>query len=281
VAVFVSYSHKDAEFADKLAADLVMLRHNVWVDRWELSVGDSLIDKIQSALVSAGGILIILSKNSVASEWCRKELNSGLIRELEQKQVIVLPCVIEDCDIPLFLRDKMYADFRSGYGQALRQIDGALLKVTNRQQGRIESPNFHTDWAYDWKQGKNSKLWYFDWHFVDHGAELPYCILTLCQIACNDKAGANFQSLNRLDRLKYIANTFSLVVKTVVEKRFKIVLSDAFEKSTEFPMVGRGNEHWLLEISSRRMGIDNGKDTLVHIDQTFERALGWMTEEAK
>jgi hypothetical protein len=123
VAVFISYSHKDAAFVDKLAADLVMLRHNVWVDRWELSVGDSLIDKIQSALVAAGGILIILSKSSVASEWCRKELNSGLIRELEQKQVVVLPCVMEDCDIPLFLKDKMYADFRGDYSQALHQID--------------------------------------------------------------------------------------------------------------------------------------------------------------
>ncbi len=51
-------------------------------DRWELNVGDSLIERIQSALTSAGAILVILSANSVASEWCKKELNVGLIREL-------------------------------------------------------------------------------------------------------------------------------------------------------------------------------------------------------
>jgi hypothetical protein len=68
-------------------------------------------------------------------------------------------------------------------------------------------------------------------------------------------------------------------VRIVVERQFKIVLSDAFEKSSEFSIEGPAGELWLCEISSRRMGIDNGKDTLVHIGQTFERALQWMTED--
>jgi hypothetical protein len=37
-----------------------------------------------------------------------------------------------------------------------------------------------------------------------------------------------------------------------------------------------GEEAWLVEIASRRMGIDNGKDTLVHVDQILERALAQM-----
>jgi hypothetical protein len=39
---------------------------------------------------------------------------------------------------------------------------------------------------------------------------------------------------------------------------------------------GVADEAWLVEISSRRMGIDNGKDTLVHVDQMLERALDKM-----
>jgi TIR domain len=81
-----------------------MRRHNVWLDKWELSVGDSLIDKIQDALTESSAILIILSRNSVTSNWCRKELNAGLIRELEEKKSILIPCVIDDCELPLFLR---------------------------------------------------------------------------------------------------------------------------------------------------------------------------------
>lgn len=51
MAIFISYNQNDSDFVDKLAKNLVMRRHNVWVDRWELNIGDSLIDKIQGALI--------------------------------------------------------------------------------------------------------------------------------------------------------------------------------------------------------------------------------------
>src|SRR5687767_14898256 len=116
--IFISYSRNDVDFVDWFANRLVARRHHIWMDRWELSIGDSLISKIQGALSESDAILIVLSKTSVASEWCKKELNSGLIRELEEKRVLVLPCVIDDCDIPLFLREKLYADFRRNRDQA-------------------------------------------------------------------------------------------------------------------------------------------------------------------
>jgi len=201
MAIFISYSRTDVAFVDWLARQLVTRRHHIWMDRWELSIGDSLISKIQSALTDSDAMLIVLSKNSVASEWCKKELNSGLMRELEEKRVLVLPCVIDDCTIPLFLREKLYADFRKDRDEAFEQVDDALLRITNRQQGRLESPNFHTDWSYDWSQGRSSNSWYFEWTFVDHGASIEYCILTECKLACNEASSKKFQGLNEDQRL--------------------------------------------------------------------------------
>lgn len=74
---------------------------------------------------------MILSKKSVESAWCKKELNSGLVRELEEKRVIVLPVVINDCEIPLFLREKLYADFRTDYNEGFNAILEAVAGVTN------------------------------------------------------------------------------------------------------------------------------------------------------
>ena len=51
--IFISYSHQDKEFVDNLAANLVAAKHHVWIDRWELALGDSLTQKIESALTSA------------------------------------------------------------------------------------------------------------------------------------------------------------------------------------------------------------------------------------
>ena len=48
--IFISYSREDSAFVDRLARNFVMRRHNVWMDRWEMNIGDSLIDKIQNAI---------------------------------------------------------------------------------------------------------------------------------------------------------------------------------------------------------------------------------------
>jgi hypothetical protein len=83
--IFISYSRADSDFATKLALQLIKHKATVWIDQWELHVGDSLVQRIQDAIQGTSGLLVILSKASVESEWCRKELSSGLIRELEEK----------------------------------------------------------------------------------------------------------------------------------------------------------------------------------------------------
>ena len=277
MAVFVSYNREDSAFVDQLAKRLVMLKHNLWIDRWEMNVGDSLISKIQNALTESDAILVILSRRSVASEWCRKELNSGLIRELEEKRVLVLPCVIDDCEIPLFLREKLYADFRCNPVDALNQVHNALLRVTNTQQGRDGSSEFCTDWSYDWATGRITGLWYFRWTFIDHGTAMDHCILTQCQIACNDVASEIFNQLSEGDeRQGYIQRALGSLVRETTTRKLKIVLPDAFEKVEVFDLRGFGDEQWVGEVASRRLGLDNGKDILVHVDQILERALSDM-----
>lgn len=270
--IFFSYSREDRNFVDNIAISLVGRKHNIWLDRWEMNVGDSLIDKIQSALTESSAILVILSKNSVASEWCKKELNSGLVRELSEKKVLILPCVIDDCEIPLFLKEKLYADFRSDKQEALDQVHNALLRITNQQQGRLDNAGIYTDWCYDWKQGKGTGAWYFEWMFVDHGPAIEYCVLTRCQIACNDVASTIFQNLREVERQKYILRAFASVVGRTSKMSLTILLQDAFEKFETLLIQGIADEEWFAEISSRRMGVDIGKDTLVHVGQIFERA---------
>lgn len=57
-------------------------------------------------------VIVLLSKASCESEWVKKEVNIALTKEIYGKKVVVLPCLIEDCNMPLFLTDKKYADFR-------------------------------------------------------------------------------------------------------------------------------------------------------------------------
>ncbi|WP_154173251.1 toll/interleukin-1 receptor domain-containing protein [Vibrio metoecus] len=129
--VFISYSHENKDFVDQLAIQLVQHNVNIWLDRWELSIGDSIIDKVQEAADGASALLVILSNASVASEWCKKELSAGLLRELEEKRVVIMPVLLEDCKIPLFARGKLYADFRTNFDDGLKTVLEGIAKVTN------------------------------------------------------------------------------------------------------------------------------------------------------
>ena len=189
--IFISYSQADREFVDKLAMQLVAARHNVWMDRWELAIGDSLTEKISSALGGANAILVIVSKSSVQSEWFKRELSAGLIRELEEKRMLVMPCIIDDCEIPLFLRDKLYADFRRDPDAAFKLVDRSLARISNPLQDRIEDLKFHTDWSIDWQKDDEGD-WSIKWTFIDHGHEWPYVILSECHVVCDALVGAEF-----------------------------------------------------------------------------------------
>lgn len=57
MAIFISYSQKDRDFVDKLCLHLVEEKIHLWLDRWELKPGDSLITSLQAALEHAGAIV--------------------------------------------------------------------------------------------------------------------------------------------------------------------------------------------------------------------------------
>jgi hypothetical protein len=117
--VFISHTSADIVWCRTLAFDLQARGFRVWFDEWELNVGDSINDKIAKAINETGYLIVVLSRTSVTSKWVGKEINAALVRQLEEDRVIVLPILIEDCEIPIFLRDLIYADCRTDYPSGL------------------------------------------------------------------------------------------------------------------------------------------------------------------
>lgn len=110
-SVFLSHNSKDKAFARKLAGMLSENGVEVWIDEAELKVGDSLTQKIGSAIESTDFLAVVLSHSSVNSPWVQKELALAMQKELAKRRVTVLPILKEACEIPSFLKDKLYADF--------------------------------------------------------------------------------------------------------------------------------------------------------------------------
>ena len=122
IKAFISYSSKDSKFADRLAKDLRNLGTNIFYAKWNIKVGDSIVEKINSALSSHDLVVVILSKSSVKSQWVRKEINSTLMNQLSEKGIRILPILIESCEIPFLLSDIKYANFVSGYKEGFADL---------------------------------------------------------------------------------------------------------------------------------------------------------------
>jgi hypothetical protein len=86
------------------------------------------IDRVQEALRDAKFVAVWLTSNSVTSGWITREWQARIFEESSVRQVSVLPLIAEDCDIPLFLSDKRYADFRrffrDGFADLMRTLNG-------------------------------------------------------------------------------------------------------------------------------------------------------------
>ena len=131
--LFISYSNKDKAFAKQLSTDLNNSGIKVWVDLWEIKVGDSIIEKISKAIQENDYIGVVLSSNSCYSNWVTKELALGLTKELEEKRVVVLPFLAKRCEIPPMLRDKRYVNFIHNYRSALEEVISRLMSDKIKQ----------------------------------------------------------------------------------------------------------------------------------------------------
>ena len=110
-SIFLSHSSKDKFFVRTLAGYLREYGIKVWLDEAEINIGDSLTEKIGEAIEVTDYVGVVLSHNSINSEWVQRELQIALHKELKGKKVVVLPILIETVEIPPFLKDKLYADF--------------------------------------------------------------------------------------------------------------------------------------------------------------------------
>lgn len=273
--IFISYNHNDRDFVENLARNLVSSRHNVWLDRWELNAGDSLTQKIQEALTESSAILVILSKNSVESEWCKRELSAGLVRELEEKRTVVMPCIIDDCKIPLFIKDKLYADFNRNPDEAYSLIDRSISKFSNSFQGRTETPEFFTDWSLDWMlPNEETTDPFFRLTFVDHSEKFPYVVLSECKVICLGQARQKMiDAVTSKAPQPFIKSVVQKLVRHFEIKPLSVTIKDPFEKYVAWKLSVDRQEDFLVIYSYRRMGEDNGMDTLVHLDNNVRIVL--------
>lgn len=150
--IFLSHTSLDKPFVEKLAASLSKIGVNAWFDKWEIKVGESLTWKIEEGIRENEFFGIILSPEALNSEWVRGELGAAWARQMNKKKVGVLPILYRQCDIPLLLADRKFADFRSDYQAGFRDLAMALGLKNSDVVGQDNWRHFAKSKSLEWRQ---------------------------------------------------------------------------------------------------------------------------------
>jgi hypothetical protein len=130
-SIFLSHNYNDKPFVRRLANDLTAKGIKVWIDEAEIKIGDSLIRKISSGIYEMDFLGAVLTPDSVQSRWVQEELEQALHIQISEAYIKVLPILLRDCEMPGFLLDKKYVDFRDENDYQLA-LEGLVERIGQR-----------------------------------------------------------------------------------------------------------------------------------------------------
>jgi TolB-like protein len=150
--VFLSYARDDQAVARKFAEGLTRAGITVWWDQ-ALSPGDEYDAVTEQALLRARAVVVLWSKQSVASRWVRAEAT------LAQRNKTLMPVCIEACNRPIMFelvqtadlthwkgddKDQPWSTFLAALRQMVAKSDG-LAGATSPATAAAESSGVAAD----------------------------------------------------------------------------------------------------------------------------------------
>jgi hypothetical protein len=115
--IFVSYSSSDRPFALGLVKELQSLGANVWIDQLGIGLGENWDNAIEEALEKSETFMLILSPTSVESPNVQDEVSIAI----NTKKKLV-PILIKECELPMRLQRRQYADLINNPDKAINDI---------------------------------------------------------------------------------------------------------------------------------------------------------------
>jgi hypothetical protein len=123
--VFISHRGADTDAAERLAVEIKRAGHSIWFDEWQISVGDSIVARIEQGL-QGSHYLVLCYSSSGMSPWMDREWMSALARQLSSHDVKVLPALLTGGQPPAILADVKFADLVSDWDRGVQAILRAL-----------------------------------------------------------------------------------------------------------------------------------------------------------
>jgi hypothetical protein len=226
--VFLIHDIKDKPFARQMASELSLAGATVWLD--EAEIGDtqnSLINDVLKDIFGHVYLAVILSPNSAGSDWLRSKVEFLLKQQVPGFTITVLPLVIKNCTVPLFLADKRFADFRnpSGFTTMLRKVI-KFLGLESAGAGPLLPSDITGMWQGSWVWGgrkRDANLFLSSWPTIPSRMIIRYLksgVLTIVEQEFDVLSsgnvvkliGTSYRLLERGISLGWILDRFNLSI---------------------------------------------------------------------
>ncbi len=112
-SIFVSYSHYDTEYLERLKIHLKPFEKKGQIDLWadtKIKAGDKWKDKINTALENSVIAILLISADFLASDFIVDNELPPLLKSAEEKGKVILPLIVKPCR---FTSDENLSKFQS------------------------------------------------------------------------------------------------------------------------------------------------------------------------
>lgn len=146
--VFISYSRKDLAFVERLAADLKSAGLDIWYDVSKLGGGSRWRAEIENALHTSQYVVVVLSPDSIKSEWVEREFLYSSDLNLK-----IIPLMFRSCKLPLNYVNLNYIDvqgdsYKQNFHELLAALDVNDSIRTTPPLSNVKSSSFHLTTAH-------------------------------------------------------------------------------------------------------------------------------------
>jgi hypothetical protein len=127
--IFISYSHKNTDEVLAIVDELQSLRPSlrIFLDRRELNTGMAWQQELYEALDDCDKVVAIYSPTYLTSKVCKEEFNIALFRHRDSDEGILMPVLLQDADLPTYMKLIQFIDFRGKAPEQYRSLCEQLL----------------------------------------------------------------------------------------------------------------------------------------------------------
>lgn len=130
--VFIIHCDEDTAFVEQLSEKLRQKGVKIWHHKDESQDDDNVLDRVTRDSDDAEFVIPVISRHFSSATWTSHELSAWMIKEALSHKPILLPILLEECDVPSFLAHYTYFDFRDAFDVPMDMLLAVITEPNRR-----------------------------------------------------------------------------------------------------------------------------------------------------